>query len=294
VRTLEVTRAPRYEGCDSLNGSKRDAPDDFLILVDGQEIGSTYWCARNPAASVGWGWDDGGLPGESWASWGPRGLSCGHPTREAAEQAQAREYASDPDGYDRKIARGRETRAAEAARREAERQAEAEQRETERRRARLGDDEPGPAVWVLPAFHALYADLDEVRAVSAWFEANGLEGVTGTDQVRVEQRAGRRAAVYERPVWIYNGRSTKATETHVTTVTTDPPPLTAPDRPDLHPLFAEHWPSRFPLIDFGQTAACGKCTRDARATTADTMVPWPCPPAEKAIAAGPATGGDTR
>jgi hypothetical protein len=92
MRTFNVTRRPRHEGHDSLHGDRRHAPDEFLIVVDGKEIGGTYWCGYNPAAAAGFGRDDGGLPGESWASWGPRGLSCGHPTREAAEQAQVREY----------------------------------------------------------------------------------------------------------------------------------------------------------------------------------------------------------
>jgi hypothetical protein len=42
VRTFEVTRAPRYDGYDSLHASAQYAPDDFLILVDGQQIGGTY------------------------------------------------------------------------------------------------------------------------------------------------------------------------------------------------------------------------------------------------------------
>ncbi|MGW3353270.1 hypothetical protein ACWDA3_59135 [Nonomuraea rubra] len=68
---------------------------------------------------------------------------------------------------------------------------------------------------------------------------------------------------------------------------TDLPHLTAPDRPDLHEMFAEHWPAQFPLIDFGRGIACAKCTRDAKATINDHMVLWPCPVVEKAIANGP-------
>jgi hypothetical protein len=110
VKTFEVTRKPRYEGDDSLHGTDRRPPDDFLILVDGLEIGGTAWCAGNPAAGnpaasgPGWGPNGGGAPGESWLSWGPRGRSFGHPTREAAEQAQVREYATNPDLFDREIA----------------------------------------------------------------------------------------------------------------------------------------------------------------------------------------------
>lgn len=81
----QVSRKPRYPGYDG--------PDeDFLILVNGVDIGGTYWCVYNPAVSPGWGHDDGGIDGPSWASWGPRGLSCGHATREDAEEAQVRAY----------------------------------------------------------------------------------------------------------------------------------------------------------------------------------------------------------
>ena len=121
MKTFEVSREPCYEGADSLHGGKRYGPDEFLIFVDGQRIGGTYWCSYNPAASAGWGWADGGLPGESWASWGPHGLSCGHPTRQAAEQAQVREYATDPDRFDRLLAMDRAKREAEGAARQAER-----------------------------------------------------------------------------------------------------------------------------------------------------------------------------
>ncbi|MGH3985765.1 MAG: hypothetical protein ACRDTZ_00400 [Pseudonocardiaceae bacterium] len=60
--------------------------NESLILVDGQVIGGVYYCWSNPAVSPGWGYNDGGQPGESWASYGPRGLSCGHRTREAADR----------------------------------------------------------------------------------------------------------------------------------------------------------------------------------------------------------------
>lgn len=142
---------------------------------------------------------------------------------------------------------------------------------------RLGDDEPGLTVWTLPAYHALYAPMTEVDAVSAWFAANEITYVSGCHEVRVEQRASRLAAVYEavcRP-WA-QGRSLE-TETRVVTLTTGLPVITTPARPDLHELLEMHWPATFPLIDFGAAAACGHCTREARATLAADMVHWPCP-----------------
>ena len=72
-----------------------DDPDGASVIqADGLTIGGAYACSYNPAQQVGWGHDDGGLSGESWASWGPRGLSCGHPDREAAHQAQIRVWDS--------------------------------------------------------------------------------------------------------------------------------------------------------------------------------------------------------
>ena len=128
MKTFEVTREPLYAGYDSLHGTERYAPDEFVLLVDGQRIGGTYWCSCNPAATVGWGWNDGGIEGASWASWGPRGLCCGHLTREAAEAAQVREYATDPDRYDRMLAAERAEQEAGAAARLAENQAARERR----------------------------------------------------------------------------------------------------------------------------------------------------------------------
>jgi hypothetical protein len=61
---------------------------DTVILAGGVKVGGAWLCVYNPAQNPGWGHDDGGLDGESWTSWGPRGMSCGHPTREAAEQVQ--------------------------------------------------------------------------------------------------------------------------------------------------------------------------------------------------------------
>jgi hypothetical protein len=102
-RRFEVTRVPQREGYGTLHEDSGHAPDPFLLLIDGRRAGGTYWCTYNPAPT-GFGRDDGGLPGRSWASWGPRGLSCGHPTREAAEQAQVDVYKTDPDGWDMRLA----------------------------------------------------------------------------------------------------------------------------------------------------------------------------------------------
>jgi hypothetical protein len=102
-RRFEVTRVPEREGYDRLHDSPGPPPDPFLLLIDGRAAGGTYWCPYNPAPS-GFGRDDGGQSGRSWASWGPRGLSCGHPTREAAEQAQVDVYKTDPDGWDTRLA----------------------------------------------------------------------------------------------------------------------------------------------------------------------------------------------
>jgi hypothetical protein len=107
-RRFEVTRVPQREGygiLSVLHENSGHVPDPFLLLIDGRRVGGTYWCAYNPAPS-GFGRDDGGLPDESWASWGPRGLSCGHPTRKAAEQAQVDVYKTDPDGWDMRLAGG--------------------------------------------------------------------------------------------------------------------------------------------------------------------------------------------
>jgi hypothetical protein len=286
MRTFEVTRKPRYEGSDSLHGSKEYAPDEFVILVDGEEIGGTYFGSYNVAQQVpGWGWDDGGKSGENWISYGPRGLSCGHRNREAAEQAQVREYAVNPDLSDRLRADERREREAEIARREAE------WAEQDRRR-RLGDDEPGPVIWTLPACHHLYAPVDEVRAVAAWLKENGIEDLSGWQDAHLEQRAARMALVYEAPTAFaslargFGARGhalVDATETHAAAVTTMPPQVTVPPRPDLRPVFDEHHPAKFPLIDFGFEIACAACTKAAKAVIAEQMVTWPCDAVEAAI-----------
>lgn len=103
--SFKVTRTWRYEDDKGRNA-------DSVILVDGQKIGGVYQGTGNPAQTVGWGTDDGGKRGVNWISWGPRGLSCGHRSRTAAEQAQVRQYVTNPDLYDRYFAQ--ERREAEA------------------------------------------------------------------------------------------------------------------------------------------------------------------------------------
>jgi hypothetical protein len=107
LRTGAVTRTWRYAGYEG-------GIEESLILVDGQQIGGVYPCSYNPAHQIeGWGHNDGDQTGESWASWGPRGYSFGHATREAAEQAQIREYFANPDLFDRVNAQDRAERAIE-------------------------------------------------------------------------------------------------------------------------------------------------------------------------------------
>ena len=277
MRTFRVTRAWRYEGYEG-------GVEDSLILVDGQQIGGAYRCVYSPAGSAGWGRGNGTKSGESWASYGPNGYTFGHPTRKAAERIQVREYVTNPDLFDRVNAMDRAARAAE----EAERAADAERRraehEAEERRQRLGDDDPGPAIWALPAYHALYAPLDETRLVSEWLAANDIGDLSAAHEVRVEQRAGRKAIVYEAVRLIAAGRTGAETDTKVITLSCEPPGIVTPARPDLHDLLEEHWPTRFPLIDFGQSMACGKCTRTAKATIPGQMILWPCPTVAAAIA----------
>lgn len=62
-------------------GSPDRAGDDCAILVNGIEVGESYWC------------NGANIPkGQRWASTGKAGISLGHPTREAAEQVQADAY----------------------------------------------------------------------------------------------------------------------------------------------------------------------------------------------------------
>jgi hypothetical protein len=100
VNTFKVRRAWRHEGYEG-------GREESLILVNGQKIGGVYYAGGNPAQEVGWGHDDGGKRGPGWISWGPRGLSCGHRSRAAAERAQVREYAANPDLFDRLFAQER-------------------------------------------------------------------------------------------------------------------------------------------------------------------------------------------
>jgi hypothetical protein len=282
MKAFTVTRKPEHEDYDSLHGSRQFAPDDFLVVVDGEAIGGTYW--GEPADKGIYG---GFAVGDgNWHSWGPAGLSMGHATREDAERAQVRAYALNPDLYDRSRADKEREREAELARKEAE------WLERDRRR-RLGDDEPGPTLWTLPACHHMYGSEDEVQAVCAWLSENGVDNLSGWQDAHLEQRTSRLALVYETPTAMANlvrGMGERSislmdvTETRVATVTTMPPPVMTPPRPDLRPVFNQHYPAQFPLIDFGANIACAACTKAAKATHSSQMVPWPCAVVTAAIA----------
>lgn len=269
-----VTRMWQYEGCEG-------GIEDSLILVGGQQIGGAYYCAN-------------GL----WASYGPCGYASGHRTREAAEQVQVREYATNPDLYDRINADVRAGEEAELARQRAG------QRHRGDQLRRPGDDEPGQTVWTLPIYHVLHAPMEEVNAVCEWFAANGINGVLTDHEVRVEQRASRRAIVYQTCTaaasWVMalgdRGGCPRnlTTETRVVTLATEPPVIAAPARPDLHGLFEQHWPARFPLVDFGVSVACGHCTREAGATVPAGMVLWPCSTVRDGIRLGRIPAGPER
>lgn len=71
-----VTRKPEHAGYTAL-GSWNRPGEDHLLLVDGKEIGGSYWCSADYVKN-----------GQRWASYGPAGLSMGHRTREDAEQVQ--------------------------------------------------------------------------------------------------------------------------------------------------------------------------------------------------------------
>lgn len=281
LRTFEVTRGwkyPEYTG----------GIEDGLILVDGRRIGGTDWCGGPDIPD-----------GREWASYGPAGYlyddECGFATREDAEQAQVREYATNPDLFDRINDQAEAELAAERAERERRVDAEHARREAERLRKRLGDDEPGPTIATVPAFHHLYAPYDETVAVADWLAAHDLEGeVSGCHPIRVEQRAERRVIVFEEPTPLaqlaaamhqrstHDGRM-RFVETRVVTLVADPPPITVPDRPDLVDVFAVHFPTQFPLIDYARDVACGHCTQEAHATVPDQMVLWRCPTVTAAI-----------
>jgi hypothetical protein len=273
VGTFAVTREPKYADWTDLGGP--DTPgEDYYLLVDGQRVGGTYWCS-----------DDSIPAGQKWASWGAAGYSFRHPTREAAEAVQVREYATNPDLCDRLNADYKREQCAERERRAAEEQARIAELDAARRIEREGDDGPGETVWTLPAYHFLIAaDLADVTAVKAWLDAHDLDGVSGVHEIRIEQRLTRRVIVVERARhgWM------KQTETWAVTCHTDPPAVDTTARPDLVELITSraHYPARFPLIDFGQDWACGPCTKELGSGTG--MVLWECEAFRKAREAGAA------
>lgn len=257
ARTMRVTHRPKDPQWTDLGGP--DTPgEDYLIVVDDMVIGGTYWCSADYVPD-----------GQRWASWGPAGLSMRHPDREAAEQVQVRAYAVNPDVTDRAVEQDQRTAAAEQARRDAE----SAERAAQQRRRRLGDDEPGPTVWTLPSHHFLFAAHADVAAVAAWLGAHDLDEVSGLHEIRVEQRAARRVIVVERVV-LRRLASATETQTWVVTCTADPPAVDTTPRPDLVALLAEHYPTTFPLIDYGREHACATCTRQHTGPVAVT--PWPC------------------
>ncbi len=75
-----VTRVPEHEGYDTL-GSGDEWGEDYYLLIDGVKVGGSYFCTAEYVKD-----------GERWASWGPAGLSMGHPTREAAEAVQVEKW----------------------------------------------------------------------------------------------------------------------------------------------------------------------------------------------------------
>lgn len=79
-----ITRSPVHSGYDEL-GSEDTFGEDYWLIIDGRNIGTTYYCTARYVAN-----------GERWASDGPAGLSMGHRTREDAEQAQIDAYMDDP------------------------------------------------------------------------------------------------------------------------------------------------------------------------------------------------------
>jgi hypothetical protein len=198
-----------------------------------------------------------------------------HPSREAAEAVQVREYVTNPSEFDRINADYEREQIADAERREAELAAADAEREEARRIQREGQDRPGETVWTLPPYHFLIAaDLADVTAVKAWLDAHDLDDVSGVHPIRVEQRRTRRVIVVERARFApFSSR----TETWAITCHTDPPAVDTTPRPDLVALIETHahYPARFPLIDFGQDWACGPCTKDRGSATG--MVLWECP-----------------
>lgn len=79
-----ITRTPEHPGYDTL-GSTNTKGEDYLLHIDGHEVGGTYYCDATDIRD-----------GEHWASWGPAGLSMGHRTREDAEQVQIDAHLAQP------------------------------------------------------------------------------------------------------------------------------------------------------------------------------------------------------
>lgn len=257
-----TTTQPRTFAVTLTEPEVHDRDTEHVIRVDDRRIGGIY------------------MGTEGWVSYGPAGYVFGQGSVEIAAEVQVREYAIDPSGYERM----QDDLAAEIEREQAEREAYAEdgrrQRAEKRRRQRLGDDEPGPTVLTVPAYHALYAPDAEVQAVSDWLNALGVDYVSAVHEVRVERRADRFALVYERCAFGRDGE----TQTWVVTVTEPLPQIATPARPDLHALLAEHWPTRYPLVDYGQSTACTACTRAAGpARLPADLVAWPCSMIHEAI-----------
>ncbi|MEU8623298.1 hypothetical protein [Streptomyces sp. NPDC048669] len=75
-----VTRRPENDRFAEL-GSAGKFGDDYFIVIDGQDIGGTYWANAH--------WVE---PGRNWSSWGPAGAQGGFRTREDAEQVQVAAY----------------------------------------------------------------------------------------------------------------------------------------------------------------------------------------------------------
>lgn len=80
-----ITRRPVHDGHDTLGDANREG-DEYLIVIDGKDVGGTYYCTAA-----------GTKRNQRWASWGPAGLSMGHRTRKDAELVQAAAY--DPADY---------------------------------------------------------------------------------------------------------------------------------------------------------------------------------------------------
>lgn len=84
VASHTITRTPEHPGYDTL-GTANTKGEDYLLHIDGHEVGGTYYCDATDIRD-----------GEHWASWGPAGLSMGHRTREDAEQVQIDAHLAQP------------------------------------------------------------------------------------------------------------------------------------------------------------------------------------------------------